>query len=120
MGDDMNNNEKVFRMKFTKIYSLLVQKAIRKNRRQDEVDQIIYWLTGYDKETLNQQLQNDVDYQTFFNEAPSLNPRWKLVQGTICRVKIESIDDLTMRKIRCLDKMVDELAKGKKMEKILR
>ena len=69
---------------------------------------------------MNQQLQNDIDYQTFFDEAPRFNPRWKLVQGTICRVKIESIDNPTMRKIRCLDKMIDELAKGKKMEKILR
>lgn len=95
----------------------MVQKAIRKNRRQDEVDQIIYWLTGYDKETLNQQLQNDVDYQTFFDEAPRFNPRWKLVQGTICRVKIESIDNPTMRKIRCLDKMIDDLQKGKRWKK---
>lgn len=113
-------NQKVFAMKLTKIYPLLVQKAERKNRSKQEVDQIIYWLTGYDENGLRNQLEKNVDYQTFFEEAPSWNPDSDKIRGTICGVRVETIEDPLMKKIRCLDKLIDELAKGKEMNKILR
>ena len=112
-------NKKVYAMKFSKIYPLLIQKAERKNRSKDEVDEIIYWLTGYDKKGLENQLENDVDYETFFGNAPHINPDMARIKGTICGIGIESIEEPLMRKIRCLDKMIDELAKGKSMDKIL-
>ena len=101
-------NKKVYAMKFSKIYPLLIQKAERKNRSKDEVNEIIYWLT-----------ENDVDYETFFGNAPHINPDMALIKGKICGISIESIEEPLMRKIRCLDKMIDELAKGKSMDKIL-
>ena len=113
-------NEKVFAMKLTKVYPLLVQKAERKMRTKQEVDQIICWLTGYDEVGLQAQLDKDVDYGTFFNEAPRMNPGCALIKGVVCGVRVENIEDPTMQKIRWLDKLVDELAKGKAMEKILR
>lgn len=114
------DNSKVFAMKFSKIYPMLVQKAERKNRTKQEVDKIICWLTGYDENGLLHQLQNDVDYGTFFNQAPCINPNCILIKGVVCGVRVETIEDPLMRNIRYLDKLIDELAKGKPMEKILR
>lgn len=113
-------NNKVFAMKLAKIYPLLVQKAERKNRTKQEVDEIIYWLTGYDEKGLERQLQNDVDYKTFFEQAPCINPNCEKIKGTVCGVRVEDIEDPMMKLIRYLDKLIDELAKGKAMEKILR
>lgn len=113
-------NSKVFAMKFAKVYPLLVQKAERKNRTKAEVDEIICWLTGYDQAGLEKQLEEEVDYETFFAQAPYMNPNCELIKGVICGIRVENIEDPLMQKIRYLDKLVDELAKGKKMEKILR
>lgn len=113
-------NNKVFAMKFSKIYPLLVQKAERKERTKQEVDEIICWLTGYDEGGLRQQLENDVDYKTFFEQAPCINPNCEKIKGVVCGVRVENIEDPMMKLIRYLDKLIDELAKGKKMEKILR
>ena len=114
------DNQKVFAMSFSKIYPLYVQKAERKSRTKKEVDEIICWLTGYDPETLQAQIDRNVRLQTFFEEAPQMNPKAALIKGVVCGVRVEEIDDPLMQKIRWLDKLVDELAKGKKMEKILR
>lgn len=112
--------EKVFAMKLNKVYPLLVQKAERKGRTKQEVDEVICWLTSYDEAGLAAQQEKDVDYGTFFNEAPAIHPNSALIKGVICGVRVEEIEDPTMQKIRWLDKLVDELAKGKSMEKILR
>ena len=114
------DSQKVYNMKLTKIYPLLVQKAEKKNRTKQEVDQIIFWLTGYDREGLERQLQKDVDYGTFFQEAPFMNPNCSEIKGTVCGVRVEEIEEPLMRNIRYLDKLVDELAKGWPMERILR
>ncbi len=114
------DNSKVYKMKLSKVYPLLVQKAQRKGRTQGEVDEVIFWLTGYDKAGLEAQLLRDVDYGTFFAEAPRMNPNAGLVRGVVCGVRVEEIEDPLMRDIRRLDKLVDELARGKSMEKILR
>lgn len=113
-------NQKVYSMKLSKIYPLLVSKAEKKNRTKKEVDEIIFWLTGYDEAGLERQLSNDVDYGTFFREAPCFNPNCILIKGTICGCRVEEIKEPLMQKIRYLDKLIDELAKGKPMEKILR
>lgn len=113
-------NSKVFAMKFAKIYPLLVQKAERKNRTKQEVDEIICWFTGYDEKGLLEQLEKDVDYKTFFEEAPCINPNCEKIKGVVCGVRVENVEDPMMRLIRYLDKLIDELAKGKAMEKILR
>lgn len=114
------DSQKVYNMKLTKIYPLLVQKAEKKNRTKQEVDQIIFWLTGYDREGLERQLQKHVDYGTFFQEAPLMNPNCSEIKGTVCGVRVEEIEEPLMRNIRYLDKLVDELAKGWPMERILR
>lgn len=111
---------RIFQMAFAKVYPLYVQKAQRKGRSQDEVDRIICWLTGYDPAGLRQQIEQNSDIETFFAQAPAMNPNAALVQGVVCGVRIEAIEDPLMRKIRCLDKLIDELAKGKPMDKILR
>lgn len=118
----MNNksNHRVFRMQFANVYPLYVQKAERKNRTQEEVDKIIFWLTGYNQEGLQQQISQGNDFETFFAQAPAMNPNCSLIKGTVCGVRIEEIEDPLMQKIRYLDKLIDELANGKKMEKILR
>ena len=103
-------------MKLSKVYPLLVAKAERKGRTKAEVDQVTAWLTGYDMETVDL----DVTYAEFFNNAPALNPRAELIKGSVCGIKVEEIGDPLMQKIRWLDKLVDELAKGKPMEKVLR
>lgn len=113
-------NTKIFKMPFSTVYPLYIQKAEKKDRTKDEVDTIIYWLTGYDKLTLNQQIENNADFETFFAEAPLLNPNVGKITGVICGYRVEEIEDPLMQKIRYLDKLIDELAKGKKMEKILR
>ena len=114
------DNEIVFAMKFCKVYPLLVAKAERKGRTKDEVDEIICWLTGYRKEQLQEQLKKEADYRTFFDEAPRMNPNCHLITGSVCGVKVQEIKDPLMQKIRYLDKLVDELAKGKAMERIMR
>lgn len=110
----------IFDMKLNKIYPLLRDKVTNKNRSEDELKTVIYWMLGYDEVTLNNQFNNDVTYKEFFENAPKLNPNCKLITGTICKIKVEEIEDPLLQKIRWLDKLVDELAKGKSMEKILR
>ena len=110
----------VYRMAFAKVYPLLVQKAERKGRTKAEVDEVIFWLTGYDETGLQSQLDKGVDMATFYAEAPSMNPHRDLIKGVVCGVRIEIIEDPLMKSIRQLDKLVDELAKGKAMEKVLR
>ena len=105
---------------FAKVYPLLVQKAERKGRTKAEVDTVIFWLTGYDEEGLQAQLEKNVTCETFFNEAPQMNPNAEKIKGVICGYRVEEIEDPLLQKIRWLDKLVDELAKGKPMEKILR
>ena len=114
------NNERVYKMKFSAVYPLLVQKAERKGRYKTEVDEVIYWLMGYDEAGLQSKLDADVDYEQFFADAPQINPNAEKITGVICGHRVEEITDPLMKKIRWLDKLVDELAKGKSMEKILR
>ena len=108
--------QSVFEMKLSKVYPLLVAKAEKKGRSKAEVDEVISWLTGYDMATVDL----DMTYAEFFKNAPAYNPRAEMITGSVCGVKVESIEDPLMKKIRQLDKLVDELAKGKPMEKILR
>jgi hypothetical protein len=114
------SNKRIFGMRFANIYPLYVQKAERKNRTKKEVDQIIFWLTGYNQAGLQQQVQQGNDLETFFAQAPAINPNSSLIKGVVCGVRVEEIEDPLMQKIRYLDKLIDELAKGKVMEKILR
>lgn len=111
---------KIYNMSFSKVYPLYISKAEKKGRRKSEVDEIIYWLTGYSQEELKLQLEKQVDFETFFAEAPQLNPLRTLIKGVICGVRVENIEEPLMQNIRYLDKLIDELAKGKDMEKILR
>ena len=114
------NNERVFAMSFASVYPHYVAKAEKKGRTKEEVDEVIRWLTGYTQKALAKQLERKTDFETFFKEAPGLHPNAKLITGTICGVRIAEIEHPLMRKIRYLDKLVDELAKGRPMEKILR
>ena len=118
----MNNksNNRIFAMKFADIYPLYIQKAERKNRTKEEVDQTICWLTGYSQAGLQQQIKQANDLETFFAQAPAMNPKRSLIKGIVCGVRVEEIGDPLMQKIRYLDKLIDELAKGRAMEKILR
>jgi hypothetical protein len=111
---------RIFATKFSKVYPLYVQKAERKNRSKKEVDQVICWLTGYSPAGLRQQIQKEVDFETFLSEAPDIHPNSSLIKGVVCGVRVEEIDDPLMQKIRYLDKLIDELARGKAMDKILR
>jgi len=117
---DNQSNTRVFAMKFADVYPLYVQKAERKQRTKAEVDQVICWLTGYDQAGLQRQMEQDHDFETFFAQAPALNPNRALIKGVVCGVRVEEIEDPLMQKIRYLDKLIDELAKGKAIEKILR
>jgi hypothetical protein len=114
------NYARVFAMKFADVYPLYVKKAERKQRSKEEVDQIICWLTGFNQTGLQQQIEQGHDFETFFTQAPAFNPSSSLITGVVCGVRVEEIDDPLMQKIRYMDKLVDELAKGKAMEKILR
>jgi hypothetical protein len=111
---------RVFTTSFASVYPLYVAKAERKGRKKSEVDAIVCWLTGYNQRELDAQLKKQTDFETFFKEAPKLNPARTLIKGVICGVRVEDIQEPLMREIRYLDKLVDELAKGKAMEKILR
>lgn len=110
----------IFTTAFAKVYPLYVQKVERKNRTKEEIDQIICWLTGYDQTGLQQQIELENSFETFFAQAPAMHPNCSLIKGVVCGVRIEEIEDPLMRKIRYLDKLIDELAKGKAMDKILR
>lgn len=107
-------------MPFASVYPFYIQKAEKKGRTKEEVDAIIKWLTGYDDQLLNQQLDKKINFETFFAEAPQMNPNVSKITGVVCGIRVEQIEDKLMQKIRYLDKLVDELAKGKSMEKILR
>jgi hypothetical protein len=111
---------RIFAMSFASVYPHYVKKAEEKDRKKEEVDKIIFWLTGYDEAGLEKQLQEKTDFQTFFDQAPKMNPNASLIKGVVCGIRVEDIEDPMMQKIRYLDKLIDELAKGKKMEKILR
>ncbi|MDH5832706.1 DUF2200 domain-containing protein [Luteimonas kalidii] len=111
---------RIFAMKFSSVYPLYVQKAQRKGRTQAEVDQVIRWLTGYTEAGLKWQIAQDTDFEGFFAQAPAFNPASERITGVVCGVRVETVEDPLMRRIRMLDKLVDELAKGKPMEKILR
>ncbi len=114
------SKHRIFGTPFAGVYPLYVQKAERKNRTKEEVDQIICWLTGYDPAGLQQQIEQENDFETFFAEAPAMHPNRALIKGVICGMRVEEIEDPLMQQIRYLDKLIDELAKGKAMAKILR
>ena len=111
---------RIFATKFAGVYPLYVQKAERKNRSKEEVDHIICWLTGYNQSGLQQQIEQENDFETFFAQAPAIHPKSSLIKGVVCGVRLEEIEDPLMQKIRYLDKLIDELAKGKAMDTILR
>lgn len=114
------DNTRAYRMPFARVYPLYIQKVEKKGRTKADVDAIIFWLTGYNKQTLQQQIDKISDLETFFAQAPQMNPNVSKITGVICGYRVEEIEDKLMQKIRYLDKLVDELAKGKTMEKILR
>ncbi len=114
------DNTRVYRMTFASVYPLYVQKAEKKGRTKADVNEIIFWLTGYDKHTLKQHIDDKSDFETFFSKAPKINPNVIKITGVICGYRVEEIEDKLMQKIRYLDKLVDELVRGKTMEKILR
>ncbi|HAC3176078.1 TPA_asm: DUF2200 domain-containing protein [Listeria innocua] len=111
---------RIYTMSFASVYPLYIQKAEKKDRTKEEVDEIIFWLTGYDQASLQKALDQEIDFETFFEQVPKMNPNASLITGVICGYRVEEIEDKLMQQIRYLDKLVDELAKGKKMEKILR
>lgn len=113
-------NTRIFTTAFASVYPHYIQKVEKKGRTKSEVHEIIHWLTGYNEQGLQEQLDNKNDFRTFFEQAPQMNPNVSLIKGVICGYRIEEIEDELMRNIRYLDKLIDELAKGKKMEKILR
>jgi hypothetical protein len=111
---------RIFGMALARVYPLYVQKAEKKNRTKEEVDEVICWLTGYDRAGLQQQIKKQNDFETFFGQAPAFNPNSSLIKGVVCGIRVEEIEDPLMKKIRLLDKLIDELAKGRPLEKILR
>jgi len=113
-------NDRIYKLLFSSVYPLYLQKVERKGRSKEELDQIIFWLTGYNEEQLKEQIEKKADFETFFAEVPKLNENVSKITGVICGYRVEEIEDPVVRKVRYLDKLVDELAKGKKMEKILR
>ena len=112
--------ERVYALLFASVYPLYIKKAEAKGRTKEDVDAVIFWLTGYDKKTLRQQIDKKSDFETFFAEAPQMNPNVSKITGVICGYRVEEIEDKLIQKMRYLDKLIDELAKGKTMEKILR
>ena len=114
------DKERIFSIPFASVYPLYIQKAEKKGRTKADVDAIIFWLTGYNKQTLQQQIDKNSDFETFFDQAPQINSNVSKITGVICGYRVEEIEDKLMQKIRYLDKLVDELAKGRTMEKILR
>ncbi len=114
------DNTRIFKMPFARVYPMYIQKAEKKGRTKNEVDTIIYWLTGYDAASLKMQIDRNTDFESFFAEAPQINPNVSKITGLVCGIRVENIEDRLMQQIRYLDKLVDELAKGKAMEKILR
>lgn len=117
---DKPAKHRIFTTAFASVYPHYITKAEKKGRTKAEVDEVICWLTGYDQEGLEKQLKAETDFETFFNDAPQMNASRSLIKGVVCGVRVEDIEEPTMREIRYLDKLVDELAKGKPMEKILR
>jgi|SRR5690554_5095514 len=111
---------RIYTIKFSTVYPLYIEKVEKKGRTKEEVDEVIYWLTGYDKASLLDQINKEVDMETFIKEAPQINPNAELIKGVICGYRVEEIEDKMTQQIRYLDKLIDELAKGKAMEKILR
>lgn len=116
----MAQHDRIFGMKFSKVYPLYVQKAERKNRTREEVDRILCWLTGYSEAGLRKQIEQESDLRTFFADAPAIHPNSARIKGVVCGIRVEEIEDPLMRNIRSMDKLIDELAKGKALEKILR
>lgn len=114
------NTARIYALRFASIYPLYIKKVERKGRTKEEVDTVIFWLTGYNKKTLQQQIDKQSDLETFFAEAPQLNPNVSKITGVICGYRVEDIEDKLIQKMRYMDKLVDEVAKGKAMEKILR
>ena len=114
------DNSRVFKIPFANVYPLYIQKAEKKGRTKEEVDAIIFWLTGYNEETLQHHIAQNSDLETFFAQAPQINPNVSKITGLICGYRVEEIEDSLMQKIRYLDKLIDELAKGKTIDKILR
>ena len=114
------NSKKIYKIVFRDVYPAYIQKAERKGRTKEEVDEIIFWLTGYDKKALKMHIEKGSDLETFYNQAPKINPNAKKITGVICGIRVEEIDDGITQKIRYLDKLIDELAKGKSMDKIKR
>lgn len=114
------DNTRIYRMSFAGVYPLYLQKAERKGRTKEEVDEIIFWLTGYNSVSLQQTIDDKIDFEHFFKQAPCLNPNVSKITGVICGYRIEDIEDPLVQKVRYLDKLIDELAKGRSMEKILR
>ena len=112
--------ENVFKVTFASIYPLYLLKVTRKGRTNEELDEVLYWLTGYNESSLQEQINKEVSLETFFEEAPKLNPNVDKIKGVVCGVRVEEIEDPLMQKIRWMDKRIDELARGKAMEKILR
>ncbi len=111
---------KIYAMSFASVYPHYVAKAVKKGREKAEVDKIIFWLTGYSEDDLSRILKDQTDFESFFSDAPELNPSRMLIKGVVCGVRVEEVEEFTMREIRYLDKLIDELAKGKSMEEILR
>ena len=114
------DNSRVYKMSFASVYPHYINKVERKGHTKEELDTVIFWLTGYDKKTLQEQVDNKTNFEDFFAQAPQLNPNVSKITGVICGYRVEDIEDPLMQKVRYLDKLVDELAKGRKMEKILR
>lgn len=116
----MDNKERIYNLLFSSVYPLYIKKVEKKGHTKEEVDEIIYWLTGYDQKGLQKQIDKKSNFETFFAEAPKLNPNASKITGVICGYRVEEIEDQVIQKMRYLDKLIDELAKGRKMEKILR
>ena len=116
----MMDKERYYKLLFSSVYPLYIKKVETKGRTKEELDTIIFWLTGYDQQTLQMQIDQKTDFKTFFEQAPQMNPHASKITGVICGYRVEDIEDEIIQKMRYLDKLVDELAKGKKMEKILR